>query len=188
MIDFTMALDYSHHDSLVIGIVSDTHGILNADIADFITQCDIALHAGDIMGAGSLNALKPRLGPEHTLAVKGNNDALTTWEEPDHAQLNEIPDVLELRLPGGTLVMEHSHRFWDRDINNTHASLRKAHPDAQIVVYGHTHIRTIDDSRKPMIVNPGAAGQTRVQDGPSCLQLNVSDARWEIQEHLFKAE
>ncbi len=188
MIDFTMALDYSEHDSLVIGIVSDTHGILNAEIAKFITQCDIALHAGDIMGAESLNALKPKFGSGHTLAVKGNNDALTTWEEPDYAQLNEIPDVLELRLPGGTLVMEHSHRFWDRDVGKIHASLRSAYPDAQMIVYGHTHIRTVDDRQIPMIVNPGAAGLTRVQDGPSCMQLNVSEEKWEIQEHLFNAE
>jgi putative phosphoesterase len=185
MTNFTMALDYSDHQSLVVGIVSDTHGILNADIADFITQCDIALHAGDIMGAESLNALKPKLGAEHTLAVKGNNDALTTWEEPDHPQLNEIPDVLELRLPGGTLVMEHAHRFWDREVSNIHASLRMAHPDAQMVVYGHTHIRTIDDSQQPTVVNPGAAGQTRVQGGPSCLQLDVSAGQWVIQELLF---
>ncbi len=183
MIDFTLALDFSEHDSLVIGIVSDTHGLLNADIARFITQCDIALHAGDIMGADSLNALRPRSG--RTLAVKGNNDAHSTWSEHDHAQLDEIPDVVELNLPGGTLVMEHSHRFWDRDINNIHRALRRAHPDAQMIVYGHTHIRTIDTSQEPAVVNPGAAGQTRVHDGPSCLQLMVCADKWEIQEHLF---
>jgi putative phosphoesterase len=183
MIDFSLALDFSEHDSLVIGIVSDTHGFLNPDITHFITGCDIALHAGDIMGADSLNALRPRLG--HTLAVKGNNDAQSTWAVCDHAQLDEIPDVVELSLPGGTLVMEHSHRFWDRDINKTHQALRRAHPDAQMIVYGHTHIRTIDNSQEPTVVNPGAAGQTRVHDCPSCLQLMVSVDKWEIQEHLF---
>jgi putative phosphoesterase len=183
MIDFSLALDFSEHDSLVIGIVSDTHGFLNPDIAHFITRCDIALHAGDIMGADSLNALRPRLG--HTLAVKGNNDAHSTWAVCDHAQLDEIPDVVELSLPGGTLVMEHSHRFWDRDVNSIHSALRQAHPDAQMIVYGHTHIRTIDNSQEPTVVNPGAAGQTRVHDCPSCLQLMVSVDKWEIQEHLF---
>jgi len=183
VIDFTLALDFSDHESLVIGILSDTHGSLNADIAEFISQCDIALHAGDIMGSDSLNALKPVLG--HTLAVKGNNDAHSTWAEADHAQLDDIPDVVELNLPGGRLVMEHSHRFWDRDRNIIHQALRREHPEAQMVVYGHTHIRTIDDSQVPTVVNPGAAGETRVHDGPSCLQLNVSANKWEIQERLF---
>jgi len=183
MIDFTLALDLSDHQSLVIGILSDTHGVLNGDIAELITHCDIALHAGDIMGADSLNSLQPRLGT--TLAVKGNNDAPSTWAEVDHAQLREIPDVVELTLPGGILVMEHSHRFWDHDVKNIHQALRDAHPDAQLIVYGHTHIRTIDESREPTIVNPGAAGETRVHDGPSCLKLKVSTDKWEIQEYLF---
>jgi len=184
MMDYTLALDLSDHESLVIGILSDTHGVLNADIAAFIQRCDIALHAGDMMGAESLNALQPRLG--HTLAVKGNNDAHSTWDESDYAQLDEIPDVIELSLPGGMLVMEHSHRFWDRDTRVTHQALREAHPDAQLIVYGHTHIRTIDDSREPMVANPGAAGQTRIHDGPSCLQLNVSADTWELREHLYE--
>ncbi len=183
MIDFTLALDFSDHESLVIGILSDTHGSLNADIAEFISQCDIALHAGDIMGSESLNAMKPVLG--HTLAVKGNNDAYSTWAEADRAQLDDIPDVVELNLPGGKLVMEHSHRFWNRDTNSIHQALRREHPEAQMVVYGHTHIRTIDDSQIPTVVNPGAAGKTRVHDGPSCLQLNVSADKWEIREYLF---
>jgi putative phosphoesterase len=184
MIDYHLALDFSEHKSLVIGILSDTHGSINADIAAFISQCDIALHAGDVMGSGPLKALQPRLG--HTLAVKGNNDAHSSWEPHDHAMLDEIPDILELNLPGGKLVMEHSHRFWDHDVNNIHDSLRREHADAQLIVYGHTHIRTIDESQIPAIVNPGAAGKVRVHDGPSCLQLTVSSEKWEIQSHLFE--
>ena len=152
MIDFSLALDFSDHDSLVIGILSDTHGSLNDSVADVIERCDIALHAGDIMGAGPLRALSPRLG--HTLAVKGNNDAHITWAPEDHAMLDDIPDLLELNLPGGKLVMEHSHRFWDRDVNNIHRSLRQAHSNAALIVYGHTHKRCIDDSQQPMVVNP----------------------------------
>lgn len=183
MINYHLALDFSEHEALTIGILSDTHGSINADIAKFISQCDIALHAGDVMGAAPLRALRPKLG--HTLAVKGNNDAHISWEPDDHAMLDDIPDMLELNLPGGKLVMEHSHRFWDRDVNKIHHSLRREHPDAQLVVYGHTHIRTIDDSATPMVVNPGAAGEVRVYDGPSCLRLKVSNDAWEIQEYLF---
>lgn len=183
MIDYKLAFDFSQHESLRIGILSDTHGHLNADIAQFIRQCDIALHAGDIMGASSLNGLQPKLG--HTFAVKGNNDAPSTWAPEDHATLAEIPDLVELNLPGGILVMEHSHRIWDPDVSNIHQSLRREHPQAQLVVYGHTHKRTIDDSAQPMLANPGAAGLTRIHDGPSCLELMVNAERWEIQERLF---
>ena len=183
MLDYSLALDFSDHDSLKIGILSDTHGSLNPAIEEFIRHCDIALHAGDIMGAAPLRAMQPRLG--HTLAIRGNNDAPSTWHSDDHAMLEEIPDLLELELPGGKLVMEHSDRFWNPDFERIHQALRSEHPDAQIIVYGHTHIRTVDDSQVPVLVNPGAAGSVRVHDGPSCLELRVSAEKWEIQEHLF---
>ena len=183
MLDYSLSLDFSDHESLKIGILSDTHGSLDPAIEDFIKQCDIALHAGDIMGAAPLRALQPRLG--YSLAIKGNNDAPSTWHQDDYAMLEEIPDLLELKLPGGKLVMEHSHRFWNPDFSKIHEALRREHADAQIIVYGHTHKRTVDDTQTPYVVNPGAAGSVRVHDGPSCLELNVSADRWEIQEHLF---
>lgn len=183
MIDYALELDFSEHDSLIIGILSDTHGSLNPDVEAFIAQCDIALHAGDIMGAASLTALKPKMG--HTIAVKGNNDAHSTWNLEDHYMLDEIPDQVTLNLPGGTLVMEHAHRVWDHEVANIHAALRRDHPDVQLIVYGHTHIRTIDDQIEPPVVNPGAAGKVRVHSGPSCLELTVNADKWEIREHVF---
>lgn len=183
MIDYALELDLSEHDSLTIGILSDTHGSLNPDIEAFIAQCDIALHAGDIMGAASLTALKPKMG--HTFAVKGNNDAYSTWEAEDHALLDEIPDQITLNLPGGVLVMEHAHRVWDHEVKNIHRALRRDHPDVQLIVYGHTHVLTIDDQAEPAVVNPGAAGKVRLHAGPSCLELTVNADKWEIREHVF---
>jgi len=186
MNDYSVEIDLSEHDALTIGILSDTHGSLNPDIEAFIQQCDIALHAGDMMGADSLRALKPKMG--QTFAVKGNNDAHSTWEPEDHAILDDIPDQVTLHLPGGMLVMEHAHRVWDRDVGLIHQALRRDHPDVELIVYGHTHIRTIDDQRHPPVINPGAAGRVRVHDGPSCLELRVNADKWEIREHLFQVD
>ena len=186
MIEHSLALDFSDHESLVIGILSDTHGELNSNVANFIKDCDIALHAGDIMGAHCLKALKPKLGV--TISVKGNNDAASTWAEEDHPLLDSIPDQVELNLPGGTLIMEHSHRMWNSDFNKIHDSLREYYPDAQLVVYGHTHVRVIDESAKPMILNPGAAGLIRNHGGPSCVKLTANAKKWEITEHLFETD
>ena len=186
MIDYALELDFSEHSSLSIGILSDTHGYLNPDVEAFITQCDIALHAGDMMGASSLTALKPKMG--HTIAVKGNNDAHSTWDQADHAMLDNIPDQVTLTLPGGILIMEHAHRVWDHEVENIHHALRRDHPGVQLIVYGHTHIRTIDNRAEPTVVNPGAAGKVRVHSGPSCLELTVNADKWEIREHLFAKE
>ncbi len=185
MIDYSLALDFSDHESLVIGILSDTHGSLDVSVAEVIRDCDIALHAGDIMGAASLRALEPRMGL--TYAVKGNNDAYTTWAPEDHAMLDDIPDLLELNLPGGKLIMEHSHRFWNPDFDKLRRTLRQEHTDADLIVYGHTHVRCVDESQHPIVVNPGAAGAVRVHDGPSCLVLTVSEESWNLSEHQFEA-
>lgn len=183
MIDYKLALDFSEHKSLSIGILSDTHGKLHPEIAALIKQCDIALHAGDIMGGNCLREMQPKLGK--TYAVKGNNDAPSTWEKADYDLLHDIPDQIELNLPGGTLVMEHSHRFWDKDIQVIHHSLRQEYPDVQLVVYGHTHIITVDDSTLPMLVNPGAAGEVRNHNGPSCIKLDVNADKWALQSYQF---
>ena len=183
MIDYTLALDFSEHDSLTIGILSDTHGELHPEISALIKQCDIALHAGDIMGGNCIRGLQPKLGKVY--AVKGNNDAASTWKEEDYDLLDTIPDQVELNLPGGTLMMEHSHRFWDKDGKLIHSALGQEYADAQLVVYGHTHIITVDDSQMPMLVNPGAAGEVRNHKGPSCLKLEVSADKWEIQAYQF---
>ena len=180
---YSIELDFSEHESLTIGILSDTHGVLNPDVADFIKGCDIALHAGDMMGAHTLLGLAPKLG--HVIAVKGNNDIPETWQAEDHTQLTEIPDEVKLNLPGGTLIMEHAHRVWNKEISNMHIALREDHPEADLIVYGHTHIRTVDDSAEPMVLNPGAAGEVRVHAGPSCVELTVNADKWEIKEHVF---
>ena len=70
-----------------------------------------------------------------------------------------------------------------------HESLRAAHPDAKVIVYGHTHIMTIDDAKSPWVVNPGAAGATRTNGGPSCLILTaVESGDWDVEMIRFEDE
>lgn len=183
MINYKLALDLSQHDTLTLGILSDTHGYLHPKIANMITHCDIALHAGDVMGAESLLQLQPKMGK--SFAVKGNNDAHSTWAQEHHEMLDDIPDLLELTLPGGILVMEHSHRLWHTDTEVIHRRLRDEHADARLIVYGHTHVRTIDNSHQPPVINPGAAGKVRVHGGASCVKLSVNEQAWSLQEYVF---
>ena len=175
--------DFTSERNLRIGILSDTHGELNSQIAELITQCDIALHAGDIMGFTPLSQLKPKLG--HVFSVKGNNDFTATWAAEHHQILEQIPDQTTLHLTGGELVIEHSHRVYDENWKNIHAALRRDHAHAKLVVYGHTHIRTVDQTALPWLLNPGAAGRVRTHDGPSCIVLTVKNEDWIIEEHVF---
>ena len=170
-----------------IGILSDTHSILDDNVAEVVRQCDMILHAGDIGGAGVLRELSAHCG--QVRAVLGNNDVQGKWAAEDHAVLTGLEEVIYLDVPGGRIAMEHGHRIWDT--RHYHQRLRKRHPDARLIVYGHTHVQTVDTRQRPWVVNPGAAGRERTKQGPSCLVLKIvpreeSQVDWSIRAYRFE--
>jgi putative phosphoesterase len=164
-----------------LGIVSDTHGHLDARIQQVIQDCDIALHAGDIMGAGVLACLQPRDG--RTVAVRGNNDTSRIWASEEHAVLQPLSEEARLTLPGGDLVLLHGHKQWTSE--GLHQRLREEFPDVRAIVYGHSHYLAVDIEHDPWVLNPGAAGKTRTHGGPSCLVLTVDHQHWHVEKIRF---
>lgn len=164
-----------------VGILSDTHGVIDADVLSCLSDCAILLHAGDI-GPGVLDTLRSETSAE-VLAVAGNNDIAGKWPREQHGELAALEESLTIKLPGGVVAMEHGHRIWDT--RNYHKRLRARHPSARLVVYGHTHVRVIDTGAEPWVVNPGAAGRERTKGGPSCLVLDAGTRRWSIDEYRF---
>lgn len=165
-----------------VAILSDTHGIVDPRILDAIKDCDQAIHAGDICSASVLESITAVI-PELT-SVIGNNDIASLWSEDEANIVNAIPRTAEINLPGGKLCFEHGHIHGMHQPD--HDLLRAAHPDARLIVYGHTHIMLIDDSTVPWVSNPGAAGATRTQGGPSCMILTASaEAEWDIEMIRF---
>lgn len=167
-----------------VAIVSDTHGELDPRIAEIIKQSDIAIHAGDIGDASILEAMQPRSG--QIFAVTGNNDHPVLWPASQSEALKTIPEIAELVLPGGRVSIEHGDRH--DTLAPDHQSLRNAHPNSRLVIYGHTHKMVIDKQTMPWVANPGAAGNTRTRGGPSCLLLTVSESDWEIESIRFETE
>jgi putative phosphoesterase len=167
--------------TVLVAIVSDTHGFLNSQIADVIRDADIAIHAGDIGDAKVLEAMQPRSG--RVVAVAGNNDHPVLWPSTQLQQLELIPQKANIDLPGGNIAVEHGDRY--NAHSPDHQSLRDAHPDSRLIVYGHTHKMIVDDESDPWVVNPGAAGNTRTKGGPSCLLLEASKDSWTIREFRF---
>lgn len=167
-------------ETVTVGILSDTHGYLDARIADVVNRCDYAIHAGDICGAHVLEQIRPR---KKLIAIAGNNDIPVMWDAREITVVNGLPNRDRLDLPGGSIMIEHGHRlggFPDHD------QLRWDHGDARVIVYGHTHKRIIDQSSEPWVVNPGAAGRERTKGGPSCLVLTASAVGWSIEERVFE--
>lgn len=169
------------NNSKRIAIISDTHGHIDPKIINVIKDCDQIIHAGDICGAHILEELQEI--HDDITAVCGNNDRAELWHCDEAHVVNAIPDVAELKLPGGILMIEHGHKHGIHQ--PCHDSLRKSHPNARAVVYGHTHTMVVDDEHNPMVINPGAAGETRTRGGPSCLILTASESDWHVEKIRF---
>ena len=164
-----------------VAIVSDTHGFLDPRIAKIVQDCHYAVHAGDVMAASVLDAMRPRSG--HVVAVAGNNDVPEKWSEFETEIVHQLPHVAELELPGGILAIEHGHRYGHHAPR--HDLLRRSHPHARAIAYGHSHQLICDQDEQPWVINPGAAGRVRTHGGPSCLVLTATRESWTLEVHRF---
>ncbi len=170
-------------NKVTVGLVADTHGYLDFRIAEIVTdECDIVAHLGDIGSQTVLDELQPK--SSMVFAVVGNNDVPWKWKSTDTSSLETLPNKCLLSLPGGDLAMEHGHEI--KDSRRYHELLRKAHPYACAIAYGHTHVRVIDQTEKPWVINPGAAGRERTKGGPSMQILTASSKGWSVADRVFE--
>jgi putative phosphoesterase len=143
-----------------LGVISDTHGRLRAEVFTHFDGVDRILHAGDI---GDPDILIELAAIAPVTAVSGNVDG--------SAFASNVPEVARLEAEGRRIVVVHGHRLG----SPTPELLRQAHPEADIVVFGHTHVpavRWIDDR---LFLNPGAAGPARFRLKPSIALLRLED-------------
>lgn len=159
-------------------LLADTHGVLDARIAELARECQLAVHAGDIGSDDVLDRLAAAAGG--VLAVRGNNDVPGKWLGAA-ATLAGLPDQLAVPLPGGLLTVEHGHRH---GAARRHPRLRASYGNARAVLYGHSHRLVRDQDTLPWLLNPGAGGRVRTGGGPSCLVLDAGHD-WQITEHRF---
>jgi len=169
-----------------VAILSDTHGAADPRVLEVVATCDLAVHGGDIGSGDVLEAIAARLraGAGALHAVVGNNDVPAKWPECHRALLPELPQRLEIDLPGGRLAVIHGHQTPAR---GRHDRLRRIFPNTHAIVYGHSHRLVMDQIALPWVINPGAAGRSRTFGGPSCLVLTAARLGWHLESHRFPA-
>lgn len=143
---------------MLIGLISDTHGLLRPGVHAALEGVELILHAGDVGGSEILDELAI-IAP--VKAVCGNCDA--PWE-PGLAQ------SLDLTLSGLRVHVSHGH-----ELGRPKAAELAAAYDADVIVYGHTHVPRIDRVGDRLVVNPGAAGARRFALMPSVARLVIED-------------
>ena len=136
-----------------LGVISDTHGLLRPEVFDVFRDVDHIFHAGDI---GPLSLLTDLEALAPVTAVYGNTD---DWDVRA-----KVPKVAKLQLDGFEIVVTHGDQF----SSPTPDALHAAFPEAEIILFGHTHkpLLTLVDL-VVTVMNPGAAGQRRFEILPS---------------------
>jgi putative phosphoesterase len=128
-------------DTVRLGLISDTHGLLRPQAAEFLRGCDHVIHAGDIGKPQVLEGQRP-IAP--LSAIRGNIDT-GAWAET-------LPDTLDLELAGLRIHVLHDLGQLDRD---------PAAAGIRVVVSGHSHKPRLDEHDGVLYINPGSAGPRR---------------------------
>lgn len=131
-----------------IGLIADTHGFLDEQVALHFRDCDEIWHAGDFGEGGvieSLQKLKPLKG------VYGNIDSALIRKD--------FPEQLVFHCEGVKVMMRHIGGYPPRYNPATKKEIWLHRP--QLFISGHSHILKVmyDDALQCLHMNPGAAGK-----------------------------
>jgi uncharacterized protein len=126
---------------MLIGVISDTHGLLRPEALVALAEAEHILHAGDVGNVEILDALR-ELAP--VTAIRGNVDV--------SGACGELPATEMVELGGAVFYLVHSVR--DLDIKPEAAGV-------SVVVSGHSHKASVEMKGGVLYLNPGSAGPRR---------------------------
>lgn len=124
-----------------IGVISDTHGLLRPEAVETLRGSDLIIHAGDIGDAGILDELK-KISP--VAAVRGNID--------QDIDVNELKMIEIISAGKFNILVIHK-------IGDFVPEAFKEKIDA--VIFGHSHIPSMEYKDGILYFNPGSAGRRR---------------------------
>ena len=149
----------------IIGLISDTHGLVRPEVFEALQGVSQILHAGDV-GPADVLAELGTIAPIR--AVYGNTDA------PGRPGLVErIEEVID----GVRIVVTHGHELG----GPTPPKLVGAYPSADVIVYGHTHQQLVTKAARRVVVNPGAAGPRRFKLQPCVAKLYIWQGQADVE-------
>ena len=141
--------------TMLIGVLSDTHGLLRPELLTALAGVDHILHAGDVGDPNILTALG-RIAP--VTAIRGNVDT--------HGLCALLPETEAIELAGCLIYILHSRE--DLDLSPRAAGIAA-------VIYGHSHKPSIEDLQGVLYLNPGSAGPRRFNLPIRCAHLRIEN-------------
>lgn len=140
---------------MIVGLISDTHGLLRESALHALRGSHLVIHAGDVGQEKILEQLQD-IGP--VVAVRGNIDS-GAWAE-------RLPETAVAEADGKTIFVLHDVKTLRID-----PRLRGYH----MVVSGHSHKPGHHSKDGVLYVNPGSAGPRRFHL-PICVARVDTDA------------
>ena len=136
----------------IIGILSDTHGLIRPEVVDALNGCDSIIHAGDIDRSEVIEALR-EIAPVY--AVRGNADK-DEWAD-------DLPKSLSITLDGIRIYAIHNKKHIAEDLS-----------DKDVVIYGHTHKYHEEYKNGQLWLNPGCCGYRKPSQPVTLALLEIS--------------
>ena len=139
--------------SYLIGIISDTHGLLRPEAENHLVGSDLIFHAGDIGNVEIIRKLKTIAPVE---AIRGNIDK-EKWAD-------EFPETLEVEIGNKKIFMIHNKKDLD------------FYPEDEkfdVIISGHSHKPLIKKASGILYLNPGSAGKRRFSLPISIAKLQI---------------
>ncbi|HZE26879.1 MAG TPA: metallophosphoesterase family protein [Terriglobales bacterium] len=127
----------------IVGVISDTHGLLRPEAVEALRGCEHILHAGDI---GALAILEKLESIAPVTAVRGNVDR-EVWARG-------IPQNQMVEIGGVSIYVLHIL---------AELGLKPEAAGFGVVVYGHSHVPSQKVTEGVLYFNPGSAGPRRFQ-------------------------
>lgn len=146
---------------MLVGVISDTHGLLRPEAVAALAGVALIVHAGDVGRAEVLTGLE-RIAPVY--AVRGNVD--------DGAWAETLPETCVVDAAGARLYVLH-------DVKSI--SLDPARRGFRAVISGHSHHAAQSTRDGVLFLNPGSAGPRR-------FRLPVTVARLRVRGGELEAE
>jgi putative phosphoesterase len=148
----------------LIGLISDTHGLIRPAVHDALKGVELILHAGDVGGSEILDELR-LIAPVR--AVFGNTD------QPEDPSLTR---EIELEIDAVRIHVSHGH-----EVGSPTPTKLAAKYGADVVIFGHTHRQLVSRLEQQLFVNPGAAGPRRFNLLPSVARLTITNGNAEAE-------
>jgi uncharacterized protein len=144
----------------LIGVISDTHGLLRPEATEALAGVELIIHAGDIGNPQILEALA-RIAPVH--AVRGNTDR-AAWAA-------DLP--LTRAVEVGGLLIYVLHELFTLDLNPAAAGFAA-------VIFGHSHQPHLERKNGVLYLNPGSAGPRRFRLPVTMATINLQNSTLDV--------